>query len=151
MVNFWSISLLLVLLEPVNRADSKYVFAVWIGSQIREIYEKTLAILHIIYIQNDSISINGSKMVNFQYFNKQLFIGIVRTSQSCRFQICICCLDQKSNTGDIYCRFAMSCKVSFGADFAADFLQTDTMGFRISFNSLFFNYVYSKTPLLQHM
>ena len=37
MVNFWSISMLLVLLEPVNRADFKYVFAVWIGSQIREI------------------------------------------------------------------------------------------------------------------
>jgi len=33
----------LVLLEPVNRADSKYVFAVWIGSQVREIYEKTSA------------------------------------------------------------------------------------------------------------
>ena len=31
----------LVLLEPVNRADSKYAFAVWIGSQVREIYEKT--------------------------------------------------------------------------------------------------------------
>ena len=28
---------LLVLLEAVNRADFKYVFAVWIGSQIREI------------------------------------------------------------------------------------------------------------------
>ena len=38
---YLSISMLLVLLEPVNRADSKYVFAVWIGSQIREIYEKT--------------------------------------------------------------------------------------------------------------
>ena len=29
--------MLLVLLEPLNRADFKYVFAVWIGSQIREI------------------------------------------------------------------------------------------------------------------
>ena len=37
----------LVLLEPVNRADSKYVFAVWIRSQVREIYEKTSAISHI--------------------------------------------------------------------------------------------------------
>ena len=35
--------MLLVLLEPVNCADPKYVFAVWIGSQIREIYEKTSA------------------------------------------------------------------------------------------------------------
>ena len=42
MVNFFSISMLLVLLEPVNHADSKYVFAVWIGSQIREIYEKAI-------------------------------------------------------------------------------------------------------------
>ena len=33
--------MLLVLLEPVNRADPKLVFAVWIGSQVREIYEKT--------------------------------------------------------------------------------------------------------------
>ena len=41
MVNFLSISMLLVLLEPVNHAGSKYVFAVWIVSQIREIYEKT--------------------------------------------------------------------------------------------------------------
>ena len=38
MVNFWSISMFLVLLEPVNRADSKYVFAVWVGSQVRAIY-----------------------------------------------------------------------------------------------------------------
>ena len=47
MVNFFSISMFLVLLEPVNRADSKYVFAVWKESQIREIYEKTSAITHI--------------------------------------------------------------------------------------------------------
>ena len=33
--------MLSVLLEPVNRADSKYVFAVWIVIQIREIYETT--------------------------------------------------------------------------------------------------------------
>ena len=38
MVIFLSISISLVLLEPVNRADSKYVFAVWIGSQIQEIF-----------------------------------------------------------------------------------------------------------------
>ena len=30
--------MLLALLEPVNRADSKYVFAVWVGSQVRAIY-----------------------------------------------------------------------------------------------------------------
>ena len=28
MINYWSISMLLVLLEPVNRAEFKYVFAV---------------------------------------------------------------------------------------------------------------------------
>ena len=38
MVNFLSFSLLLVLLEPVNRADFKYACVVWIGSQIREIF-----------------------------------------------------------------------------------------------------------------
>ena len=32
MVNFWSISMLLVLLEPVNPADSKYVCIVWIAN-----------------------------------------------------------------------------------------------------------------------
>ena len=32
MINYWSMSMLLVLLEPVNRADFKYVFAVWIGT-----------------------------------------------------------------------------------------------------------------------
>ena len=37
----------LVLLEPVNRADSKYVFAYWIESQIREIYKETLTIAHM--------------------------------------------------------------------------------------------------------
>ena len=37
MVSFGGISMLLVLLEPVNRADSKYAFAVWIGSQICEL------------------------------------------------------------------------------------------------------------------
>ena len=47
MVNYFSISMLLVLLESVNRANSKYVLAVWMGSQIREIYEKTLTITHI--------------------------------------------------------------------------------------------------------
>ena len=30
--------MLLVLLEPVNRADFKYTCVVWIGSQIREIF-----------------------------------------------------------------------------------------------------------------
>ena len=34
--HFWSVSILLVLLEPVNGADFKYVFVVWIGRQIRE-------------------------------------------------------------------------------------------------------------------
>ena len=36
--------MLLVLLEPVNRADFKYVCIVWIGSQIRKIdlYEKNI-------------------------------------------------------------------------------------------------------------
>ena len=56
MVNFWSISMLLVLLETVNRADFwrilmflvllkqvsraefKYVCIVWIRNQIREIF-----------------------------------------------------------------------------------------------------------------
>ena len=33
--------MLLVLLEPVNSADSKYVFAYWIESQIREIQQLT--------------------------------------------------------------------------------------------------------------
>ena len=33
-----------------------------------------------------------------EYFH---VIGTVRTSQSCRFQICICCLNRKSNTGGI--------------------------------------------------
>ena len=33
-----------------------------------------------------------------EYFN---VIGTVRTSQSCRSQIFICCLNRKSNTGDI--------------------------------------------------
>ena len=43
--------MLLVLLEPVNCADSKYVFAFWIESQIfgkvRKIYKTTLTIAHI--------------------------------------------------------------------------------------------------------
>ena len=51
-----------------------------------------------------------------EYFN---VIGTVRTSQSCRFQIFI----RKSNTGDIYRGFAMSRKMSFEADFYADFFQ----------------------------
>ena len=42
MINFLSISMLLVLLEPVNHADSKYVF----GSQIRKI-ENTHNYAHI--------------------------------------------------------------------------------------------------------
>ena len=37
MVNFWSISMFLVLLEPVSHAEFKYVCIVWIGNQIREI------------------------------------------------------------------------------------------------------------------
>ena len=36
MINVWSISMLLVLLEPVNHADVKYVFVVWLGRQIKE-------------------------------------------------------------------------------------------------------------------
>ena len=39
--------MLLILLEPVNCADSKYVFAYWIESQIREIYKETLTIVHM--------------------------------------------------------------------------------------------------------
>ena len=38
MVNFWSISMFLVLLKPVSRAEFKYVCIVWIGNQIREIF-----------------------------------------------------------------------------------------------------------------
>ena len=38
MVIFLSISILLVLLEPVNHANFKYACVVWIGSQIREIF-----------------------------------------------------------------------------------------------------------------
>ena len=38
MVNFWSISMFLVLLEPVSHAEFKYVCIVWIGNQIREIF-----------------------------------------------------------------------------------------------------------------
>ena len=56
--------MLLVLLEPVYRADSKYVFAVWIGSQIREIYEKTsddFAHMSKMFLT----PYNGSRMVNF--------------------------------------------------------------------------------------
>ena len=39
--------MLLVRLEPVNRADSKYLFAYWIESQIQEIYKETLTIAHM--------------------------------------------------------------------------------------------------------
>ena len=38
MVNFWSISMFLVLLEPVSHAEFKYVCIIWIGNQIREIF-----------------------------------------------------------------------------------------------------------------
>ena len=38
MVNFWSISMFLVLLEPVSHAEFKYVCIVWIGNQILEIF-----------------------------------------------------------------------------------------------------------------
>ena len=38
MVNFWSISMFLVPLEPVSHAEFKYVFIVWIGNQILEIF-----------------------------------------------------------------------------------------------------------------
>ena len=50
-------------------------------------------------------------------------VGIVRTSKSCRFQICMHRLDRKSNTGDMFRGFAMSRKMSFEADFYADFFQ----------------------------
>ena len=38
--------MLLVLLEPVNRAGFKYVCSAWIGSQIWKINVKTLTIMH---------------------------------------------------------------------------------------------------------
>ena len=38
MVNFLSISMLVVLLEPGNSAEFKYVCIVWIGNQTREIF-----------------------------------------------------------------------------------------------------------------
>ena len=38
MVNFWSISMFLVLLEPVSHAEFKYVCIVWIENQILEIF-----------------------------------------------------------------------------------------------------------------
>ena len=44
-----------------------------------------------------------------------LLVGTVRISKSCRFQICI---HGKSNTGDVYSRFAMSHKMLFGSIFA---------------------------------
>ena len=65
-----SISMLLVLLEPVYRADSKYVFAVWIWSQIREIYEKTLEISHISprCFQFHKMALEWSFFWVFQYY-----------------------------------------------------------------------------------
>ena len=55
-----------------------------------------------------------------EYFN---VLGTVKTSKPCRIQICMHRLDRKSNTGDIYRGFAMSRKMSFWADFYADFFQ----------------------------
>ena len=96
--HFWSVSILLVLLEPVNGADFKYVFVVWIGRQIREIYEKTWHRRLCTYVQDVSSFIKRLSNDPFlEYFN---IIGTVRISQLCRFQICIYCLDRKSNTGD---------------------------------------------------
>ena len=57
--------MLLVLLEPVNRADFKYVCIFWIGRQIWKIYEKTLTITHICPMYKMFlISSKGSRMIN---------------------------------------------------------------------------------------
>jgi len=52
MINFWSISISMVLLEPVNHADFKYTCIVWIGSQIREKFTADSAADYIEYYQN---------------------------------------------------------------------------------------------------
>ena len=59
--------MLLVLLESVNRADFKYVFIVWIGRQIREIYEKTLTITT--YLQDVSSFIKTIELSFFSHFS----------------------------------------------------------------------------------
>ena len=86
--------MLLVLLEQVNRAVSKYVFDVWIGNQIRKYMRKHRRLRT--YVKDVSSSIKWFENGQFfEYFN---VIGTVRTRKSCRFQICMHRLDRKPNT-----------------------------------------------------
>ena len=65
-------------------------------SNTRDIKENIDNYAHISKVSNSL-----KWLQNFQFLECFNFIGTVRTSQSSRFQICICCLNRKSNTGDI--------------------------------------------------
>ena len=65
-------------------------------SNTRDIKENIDNYAHISKVSNSL-----KWLQNFQFLQCFNFIGTVRTSQSSRFQICICCLNRKSNTGDI--------------------------------------------------
>ena len=83
-------------------------------SNTRDIKENIDNYAHISKVSNSLKWLQNGQIL--EYFN---VLGTVRTSKPCRIQICMHRLDRKSNTGDIYRGFAMSRRMSYGADFYA--------------------------------